>query len=283
MAAIYVRGPAYFRIAGNSEWSRNVEKITAARKSGGPRTEMSAEHVTVEPHFALVRTKRVFEDICEQIRSAMAEGTLKPGDKLPAERDLAFKFGVSRTAVREALRSLEIVGVVGLQKGTKGGAFILKGDPDVVTQSIQDMFYLGRISLDGLTEARTLIMQMAVGLACERIKPQLLTALHANNKRLSELKPGGPVAERIAVSQEFYHLIANATRNEVVQVVVESLSAIVLQLVNNSNWDTVPRLLAHRRRLVACLESGDVAGAQLEIAEHLKRLHRQLLRQRTTR
>ena len=86
-----------------------------------------------QPRFAPIRTKRVFEEICEQVRREMAAGTLRPGDKLPPERELALKLGVSRAAVREAFRSLEIAGVVGLHKGARGGAFILKGDPDIVT------------------------------------------------------------------------------------------------------------------------------------------------------
>ena len=108
----------------------------------------------------------MFEEICEQVRREMAAGSLRPGDKLPPERELALKLGVSRAAVREALRSLEIAGVVGLHKGAHGGAFILKGDPDIVTRSIRDMFHLGRVSLDNLTEARTLVMQMAIALVC---------------------------------------------------------------------------------------------------------------------
>ena len=66
--------------------------------------------------------RRIFEEICDQIRRDMAASKLCPGDKLPAERELAQQFGVSRNAVREALRSLEVAGIVRLQKGVKGGA-----------------------------------------------------------------------------------------------------------------------------------------------------------------
>ena len=81
----------------------------------------STANALVLPPFGPVRTRRVFEDICDQIRGQVLGGILRPGDKLPAERELAEQFGVSRTAVREALRSLEIAGVVKLQKGVKGG------------------------------------------------------------------------------------------------------------------------------------------------------------------
>jgi hypothetical protein len=63
----------------------------------------------IKPRFEPLRTRRVFEEICEQIRRDMAAGRLRPGDKLPAERVLAQMFKVGRNAVREALRSLEVV------------------------------------------------------------------------------------------------------------------------------------------------------------------------------
>jgi len=135
--------------------------------------------------------RRAFEEICERIRAQLAAGKLKPGDKLPPERELALKLGVSRAAVREALRSLEIAGVVGLHKGARGGAFILKGDPDLVTRSIRDMFHLGRISLDNLTEARTMIMQVAIQLASERIRPTTVAALERNVDRLTTVPVSG--------------------------------------------------------------------------------------------
>ena len=231
-----------------------------------------------QPRFAPIRTKRVFEEICEQVRREMAAGTLRPGDKLPPERELALKLGVSRAAVREAFRSLEIAGVVGLHKGARGGAFILKGDPDIVTRSIRDMFHLGRISLDNLTEARTLVMQLAMQLACERIRPTTLAALERNVERLTMLPVSGKAAERVAISAEFYRLISQATDNTVMQVIIEALTDIVLQQVEQSNIEFFPNLITHRRRLVEYIANRQVGEAKREMTEHLQRLRRHLMR-----
>ena len=235
-----------------------------------------------QPRFAPIRTKRVFEEICEQVRREMAAGTLRPGDKLPPERELALKLGVSRAAVREAFRSLEIAGVVGLHKGARGGAFILKGDPDIVTRSIRDMFHLGRISLDNLTEARTLVMQLAMQLACERIRPTTLAALERNVERLTMLPVSGKAAERVAISAEFYRLISQATDNTVMQVIIEALTDIVLQQVEQSNIEFFPNLIAHRRRLVEYIANRQVDEAKREMTEHLQRLRRHLMRAERT-
>jgi GntR family transcriptional regulator, transcriptional repressor for pyruvate dehydrogenase complex len=206
----------------------------------------------------------------------MATGALRPGDKLPAERDLAIKFGVSRTAVREALRSLEIAGVVGLQKGVKGGAFILKGDPDLVTRSIRDMFYLGQISLDDLTESRTSVMQIAIELASVRMSAENLAKLERNVEMLASLPRSATVSERLAVGSEFYHLLGQATENRAFQVIIESLTAIVLQQVEKFKIGKLPDVIAHRRRLVAFLAARRTEDAKREIAEHLRRLHKHL-------
>jgi GntR family transcriptional regulator, transcriptional repressor for pyruvate dehydrogenase complex len=282
-------------LAGSEEVDKTVTRKTTiaaatparAKKRSTPRPAATKATDTVakdrsQPRFAPIRTKRVFEEICEQVRREMAAGTLRPGDKLPPERELALKLGVSRAAVREALRSLEIAGVVGLHKGARGGAFILKGDPDLVTRSIRDMFHLGRISLDNLTEARTLVMQLAMQLACERIRPTTVAALERNVDRLTTLPVSGKAAERVAISAEFYRLISQATDNTVLQVIIEALTDIVLQQVEQSNIEFFPNLIAHRRRLVEYIATRQVDEAKREMTEHLQRLRRHLMRAERT-
>jgi len=231
------------------------------------------------PTLGPVRRQRVFEQICDEIRLRMAAGELRPGDKLPSERELSSSFGVSRSAVREALRSLEITGVVRLQKGVKGGAFVLRGDPDLVTRSIRDMFYLGRISIDSLTEARVLVLDLAVRLASERIAPATVDALERNIDRLASLALDAPVAERVAIGLDFYRLLAEATGNQVLQVIVVSISTILLQQVERFDIAPLPGLVATRRRLVAHIASGDGGAAGREITAHLKRLHTHVVRE----
>ena len=112
--------------------------------------------------FAPARTRRTFEVIGDQIREQVRSGTLKPGDKLPPERTLAEQFGTSRNAVREALRALEHAGLINLQKGAHGGAFITDGDPEAVAQSIEDLLHLGGVELTDITDARLLIARAIV-------------------------------------------------------------------------------------------------------------------------
>ena len=78
----------------------------ATKPAAGAGPEAAAAAPRLAPVFEPIHTRRAFEEICDRIRAQIAAGTLRPGDKLPAERELALQLGVGRNALREALRSL---------------------------------------------------------------------------------------------------------------------------------------------------------------------------------
>ena len=87
--------------------------------------------------YKVVRSSRLYEQIVQQIEDSILKGTLKSGDQLPSERELALKFGVSRTAVREAVKALHEKGLVEAYSGR--GTFITNGTSEAVRQSINLM------------------------------------------------------------------------------------------------------------------------------------------------
>src|ERR1700745_2054725 len=141
--------------------------------------------------FRPIHTRRAFEEICERIREQLALGQLKPGGKLPPERDLAQQLGVSRNVLREALRSLEMAGVLRLQKGVKGGAFIREGDTSRNNDVMRDMLSLGTISVRELSEARIHVLELIVRLACANARQADYDALEANIERTDLATRGG--------------------------------------------------------------------------------------------
>src|SRR5258708_6348803 len=130
--------------------------------------------------FRRIRTPRVFEEIADQIRKELSHRRLRAGDRLPPERALAAQFGVSRNTLREALRSLENAGLLSLRKGAAGGAFVRESTGDAIVTGLRDMFHLGAISAEHLTEARVMIESSAVRAACERATAEDIAALRAN-------------------------------------------------------------------------------------------------------
>jgi GntR family transcriptional repressor for pyruvate dehydrogenase complex len=232
--------------------------------------------LTVKPDHA----PRAFDTICQKIRDLLAAGTLKPGDKLPPERQLAEQFRVGRSALREALRTLEATGILTLKKGAHGGAFIREGDPSRVTQVIQDLLHLRSISLENLTEARVFIQDVVVRLACQRATLADLAALDRNIELAERLTAQKSYNERLETSIEFYRLLAAAAHNPVLSIMVDALANILLSVLRIliSTGVSRPRadLIETRRAFMAKLRAGDADGAAAEMKAHLISVHRQL-------
>ncbi len=217
------------------------------------------------PAFQPIHVRRAFEEICDRIRAQIAAGSLKPGDKLPAERELAQQLGVGRNALREALRSLEIAGIVRLQKGAKGGAFIREGDAGRMDEVMRDMLSLGSISVAELTESRIHIQDLVVRLACERATRADLDALAANIERTEQMTADGRYLDRVECSREFYRLLAAATHNQVLAMMVHSITEILMQFVYarvSAGGKPQPRLVEKRRAFLDALAPARRRGAR---------------------
>ncbi|MGE4409326.1 MAG: FadR/GntR family transcriptional regulator [Sphingobium sp.] len=226
------------------------------------------------PDFAPVKTQRAFEVICEQIRSQLAAGTLKTGDKLPAERELAVQFQVSRSALREALRSLEVAGIVRNVKGVKGGAYIQSAEPDRIVQAMQDYVHLGDISLDELTEARLAILDVIVRLACERATENDLQQLEEIAERT---RNASGIEARYECAKAYYAALARATKNRMFGVLIDSLSVILNEFVQGPGYEVLQETLINSRfKLVRHLRARDSDAAVQEMRKHLERIHRHI-------
>lgn len=93
--------------------------------------------------FAVISPARAVDEISAQVRSMVADGRLKPGDRLPSERELAPRLQVSRNTLREALRTLEHAGLIEMRKGASGGAFVRTGSGGVIITGLSDLYHLG--------------------------------------------------------------------------------------------------------------------------------------------
>ena len=227
--------------------------------------------------FQPISRPRAFEEICDRIRHQLSIGALQPGDKLPAERQLATQLGVSRNALREALRSLEIAGIVVLRKGVTGGAFIRPGDPTSMTRVMQDLVHLGAISLGDLTEARVMIQTVVVRMACERATDADIAKIETNIDNTAEMTQLGRHEDRLRYAMEFYRLLALSTRNEIMTMLVDALTEILLRFLRGiQNGAPQPGLVESRRRFLRHLKARDAAKASHEIEVHLTRLHKLL-------
>jgi DNA-binding FadR family transcriptional regulator len=217
--------------------------------------------------------QRVFERITEEIRVRLANGDLKPGSKLPAERELALDLGVSRPAVREALRTLEMSGVLRLEIGPKGGAFVRDGDADMVTRSLGDLVLLGQVSMSSVAEARGIIMDTIVRLAVARATEDEFDQL---DRTIDNIEASANIGRRAPEAMVFFRQLAEAARNEVLVIITEAINKIVMQAIDQLGWQVRPELVATRRQMVAGMRRRDAVRAAAAMAEYLDIVHSQL-------
>lgn len=220
--------------------------------------------------FAPVKARRIFEEVVAQIREQIMSGQLKPGDKLPAERDLALQFNVSRNAVREALRVLEIAGTVKLRKGVSGGAFITASDPKVIAASLQDMLHLGHITAQQLTEARIWIESVITRIVCQTGTAEDFDRLDANIARARKLLQQGRDRERVEANIEFHNVMAQATRNPVLILNMAMLMDIMRYFASRIDPGDGQVIYESRQRLMKHLRSRDPDAAVAEMTAMLK-------------
>src|ERR1700756_1140625 len=128
-----------------------------------------AESMLTKPMYRAVKTSRLYEQIVQQVEDSISRGQLKPGDQLPAERDLAQRFGVSRTAVREAVKTLREKGLVEAYSGR--GTFVTNGTSHAIRHSLDLMIRINpQEGSANLAELRLVLEPEIAGLAAPRIE-----------------------------------------------------------------------------------------------------------------
>ena len=169
--------------------------------------------------WKVVRPLRASDEIAAQLRSAVFDGSLRSGDPLGSEGDLALRFGVSRLSVREAMRSLEANGVIEMRLGPKGGAYVAHGDPHRFAEALAIQLRLVGVQLTEVLDALAGLEQMAARLAAENATVADLTQLEA----LLSGRPGKALGGVARAGRQFHEAIAQASHN---QVVIATLVAV---------------------------------------------------------
>lgn len=224
--------------------------------------------------FDPIKRRRLSDQVSAEIQVRIASGELKSGDKLPPEREMAESFRVSRGAVREALRNLERSGLVALQAGARGGAFIGQGDPNVISDSFRNLYQLGSVSLDELTEARLWLAATVVRIACERATAADLDALTGNVDEAERLLKAKRYDDKIDVHIEFHNILARCTRNAVMAMLMGASMEVMRDFAHAAGGERNDLTIKARRRLLAALRQRDADAAVAEMTDHLEDLRR---------
>ena len=160
--------------------------------------------------WKVVRPTRASDEIAAQLRRAVFDGSLKPGDSLGSENDLAARFGVSRLSVREAMRSLEARGIIEMRLGPKGGPYVAHGDPHRFAEALAVQLRLVGVRMAEVLDALAGLEQMAARLAAENATPADLELLE------SLVQPGRSLGHAARAGRRFHEAVAEASHNPVV-------------------------------------------------------------------
>jgi GntR family transcriptional repressor for pyruvate dehydrogenase complex len=211
---------------------------------------------------------RIFERVRDAVLDDIRSGKLVPGDRLPSERALAEKFAVGRHAVREALRTLEMSGVLRFAKGVSGGAFVREKSGHGVSQSIRDMIVVGRMPLIDLMVVRVNLLVQAAELAADRGADSDFAAIEANIAETRDAIVGGDPALAIEPLVEFNRLLGQASHNLVLSMLIDSVADIMHDVLVAFLLPIEIDVITPRWEILAALRAGDARRAGELIRSH---------------
>jgi GntR family transcriptional repressor for pyruvate dehydrogenase complex len=219
--------------------------------------------------FAPVRREvRLADQVADTIRDTILSRRLKPGDALPSERELSHQFGVSRTVIREAVRSLGGKGLVQSVGGS--GVRVLAVDADTVSESMRNLVYSAEFDYGKVDEVRRVIEVAAAGFAAERATPDdiavIARTLEAMNDQLDDLEAC------VQADLAFHRALALATHNELFLVLHDSLGASLVDVRRRNLSRGVTRrkrIVAAHRRILGAVSGRDPERARAMMRDHL--------------
>jgi len=214
--------------------------------------------------FTPIESKRTFEEISSKVKDLIFEGTLKPGDRLPSEQELAKQFGVGRQSVREALRLLELSGFVSIQKGYGGGPVVQDTISTRIRNLYLDAFRMEKITVAEFTSARLAIEKAILDEVIDKADESDIKRIQANLAEAQELVN----KKQLATDEnfDFHALLARASKNKVYVILEKSINAIHRNLRSRSVADfktTHDALKAHQKILDAIINKDRVKALKL--------------------
>ena len=237
-----------------------------------PTRESSSAH-----QFETVRKIRRYEQVAEQIRRLISDGTLKPGDLLPPERDLAVKLGVGRSSVRDAVRTLEVMGILEPRQGH--GTVVRDFSTDALVVPLASVLTRKREMVHELLDLRRIIEPALAARAARNASDDEIAELEEILRRQEQkLQRGEPAIEE---DSQFHYALALAARNSVLQRVLDVLMDLLRESRTRSLQvpGRLERSYAGHRRILRAIKRRDAKAAEKAVKQHLSEIEAILMRQ----
>lgn len=237
----------------------------------GQEARPTADVFAIDASGPLRRTS-VSDEIANRLVASILAGRLHFGDKLPAERDLATYFEVGRPSVREALRTLSVVGLIEVRHGE--GAFVVDRHADFVAKAFSWVILLDPATTQEVIEARIAIEGSLARLAAQRRDEDKLADLGRHLAEMEAALAGGELdEERFSRADLAFHLtIADASRNMALSRTLTAIRSLLESWIKRAlaTVETAELAVAQHRAIAAAMEAGDPDAAEVAMREHLE-------------
>ena len=219
-----------------------------------------------------VRPTYVYQEVARELERFIRDGDFRAGDVLPSERDLCAQLGVSRPSLREALRMLELVGLVEMRRG--GRTVVGEFDFSLLTEWIGRAIPTTSHSLIDLLTVREALESRAAKLAAVRIGDAELRRLEEVLQRTEEKVQRGE--EVLEEDIQFHDVIYRASGNSVISLLVDVIAGLLRGLRDGvlKGAGGGETMLRDHREILAALRAGDPVRAEQTISRHIEGAHR---------
>jgi GntR family transcriptional repressor for pyruvate dehydrogenase complex len=224
---------------------------------------------------AAKKTSKISDQIIDQIRDAVLSGKLKPGNRLASEKELADQFNVSKATMREAMRVLEVMGLIEIRKGISGGIFIAEVDMRTTIHSIINFLHFQTISVKEITMLRYLIEPSVARMAAAKITGQDI-------QNLKGILQASPVGTENEISREigFHRYLARMTENPLLILIIDFVDNLLdsLKSIAGLGPDFYSTVQKRHQQIFECLIKKDGPGAALAMITDILEVDRYLSR-----
>lgn len=224
--------------------------------------------------FTPIKSKRLYEEIVEQIKQLISDGKLKPGDKLLAERDLADRFQVSRASVREAIRTLEMLGIIDIRPGE--GTFIRGTETDDIIRPLAMFLAVERNSLLDMFEMRRIFETATASLAAQRATLEEVNQIEGMLENMRESLNVQDPEKGEEFDAAFHYAVAEATHNSLLirlfKTVTEDFAkanSVARRQLYHDNIQNAQKIIDQHSEILQAIRSGDPQSASATMLAHL--------------
>ncbi|MDD2587021.1 MAG: FadR/GntR family transcriptional regulator [Syntrophomonadaceae bacterium] len=223
--------------------------------------------------FQPIVTKKIYEEILEQIKNMISSGEVKPGEKLPSEREMSESMGVSRASVREALTALETLGILDIRPGE--GTYVKQTNILETIEPLALVLAVERSPGAQMMEVRRVLETESAALAAMRATDDNLTRIGQN---LNDMKNAESVQLAVEYDLKFHFSIAEATQNTILLRIMNTVADLMHHTFRNDReklYAYPPKgsqIIAEHEAIFAAIKNRDPQQARSKMLKHINNI-----------